>query len=79
MLLDAVPEWRARLGEMAKVGPEWAALVERWAELEALYVAQHHKELTLLMRSILRPLEDKRPGVIRFGNATVYSGGGFFK
>ena len=36
LLLEVVPEWEARLGEMADVSPEWAGLVERWAEVCAL-------------------------------------------
>ena len=36
-LLDAVPEFRPRLKEMAEVSPVWAALVKQWDELESLY------------------------------------------
>ena len=36
-LLDAVPEFRPRLKEMAEVSPIWAGLVECWDELERLY------------------------------------------
>lgn len=32
-LLEAVPEFRPRINEMAEVSPEWAALVGRWDEL----------------------------------------------
>lgn len=35
-LLDACPELRDRLPEMAATGREWAALVAHWEELEAL-------------------------------------------
>ena len=35
-LLDAVPEFSARLPEMAQVSPQWAALVVNWDELCAL-------------------------------------------
>jgi len=35
VLLARVPEWRARIGEMAAHGPAWSALVARWDELEA--------------------------------------------
>lgn len=35
-LLIAVPDFAARLGEMASAGPTWAALVARWTEIEAL-------------------------------------------
>lgn len=36
-LLACVPEWRLRIDEMAAVSPPWAALVEHWDELEALW------------------------------------------
>ncbi len=36
-LLDAEPSLRERLGLMCFIGPEWAALVRNWSELEALY------------------------------------------
>lgn len=36
-LLDACPELRERLPSMADTGPQWAALVAHWAELEALF------------------------------------------
>jgi hypothetical protein len=32
--------WRARIGEMARYGGAWAALVGVWEELEALYQAE---------------------------------------
>lgn len=38
-LLDAVPEWHPRIGEMASVSPQWAALVARWGDLRAAMVA----------------------------------------
>ena len=39
-LLEAVPQWRARLPEMASRSPAWAALVARWGELEAGYAVE---------------------------------------
>ncbi len=36
-LLHAIPGWRARIGEMAKV-PGWERLAPAWDELEALYL-----------------------------------------
>lgn len=38
-LLDLVPEWRARVPEMARYSREWAALVAHWDALDALYRA----------------------------------------
>jgi hypothetical protein len=36
-LLELIPGWRARLGEVADRFPAWRPLVEHWSELEALY------------------------------------------
>ena len=36
-LLDAVPELRLHIAKMAEYGKVWAAYVEHWAEMEALY------------------------------------------
>lgn len=69
-LLNAVPEWRARLPEMAACSPQWAALVERWEEIRVAYRhdeklgggAHYSKYRTYpLMRSILAPLERPTP------------------
>lgn len=38
-LLEAIPEWRARLPEVAEAHPEWAPLVAVWAELEDIWRA----------------------------------------
>ena len=35
-LLDTVPEWKPRIGEMAAISPEWEALVQVWDRLAAL-------------------------------------------
>lgn len=39
-LLKLIPEWRARLPEMAGRSRAWAALVGAWGEIEALYEAE---------------------------------------
>lgn len=36
-LLDACPELRENLSRLSEHGPEWAALVANWDELEALF------------------------------------------
>jgi hypothetical protein len=36
-LLNRVPEWRGRLGEVAAIFPRWQPLVDAWEELETLY------------------------------------------
>lgn len=45
-LLEQVPEWRPRLGEVAARYPAWAPLVACWDELTALYTAGRWEELT---------------------------------
>ena len=36
-LLNLMPQYRPRLGEMREVSQVWANLVDNWDELEALY------------------------------------------
>lgn len=36
-LLDIEPKYRDRIGEMAGLSSEWAALAAHWSELESLY------------------------------------------
>lgn len=38
--LAAVPFARAKIGELTKHGPVWAAYVAQWAEMEALYAEE---------------------------------------
>lgn len=38
LLLEAVPEIRPRMKEMADVCPEWARLVARWEEIERTFL-----------------------------------------
>lgn len=73
-LLTLIPEWRARLVEMRSVGPEWSALVDRWDELVELYAKKDGRALHDRMRAILRPIEDKRPGLYRIGDCAIYMG-----
>ena len=40
LLLRAVPTLRPLLPRMAKVGPEWAALVKRWPDIVAAMDAE---------------------------------------
>lgn len=58
-LLDACPEFRERLPEMAKVNPYWAALVPRWGEIRA---ASDKYEL---IKSITLPVEKQDRSVVR--------------
>ena len=58
-LLLLFPEWRARMGEMAMVTPQWAKMVERWDEMTALYEEEaptgKAPKLYDLMREIWKP------------------------
>lgn len=65
-LLDAAPGLRARLAGMATVSPEWAALVARWPEVEALFIQEvglgwakgsRAPQTYALMRAILDAVE----------------------
>lgn len=74
-LLEAVPEYRERLGEMAKVGKEWAGLVKHWEELEAMWHEGATEKLYNRMREILDPIEAKNRNTIKFGKgATLHFG-----
>lgn len=69
-LLKLIPEWRARIDEMAVHGPYWKALVERWGEIEATFEADRDldpkkRKTYRLMRSILDPIREMDPKVIR--------------
>jgi hypothetical protein len=73
-LLEAVPEFRDRLQEMRKVGPEWAALIDHWDELEGMYRTKDDR-LYERMQEILDPIERKNPQLIKMGNgASLYFG-----
>lgn len=64
-LLDMIPEWRPRLGEMAKVGPEWAALVEHWDEIEAIHRQGNYAVTYKKIKTILNPIEGRRPDIVK--------------
>lgn len=57
LLKVAPPEWRANLQRVADRYPEWAPLVARWSEIEALYEEEAPSGVAprcyALMRSIL--------------------------
>lgn len=73
-MLELIPEWRPRLGEMRAVSPYWDALVERWDEITKRYLAdlddgrRRRQDATYdLMRSILDPIQAADPRVITIG------------
>lgn len=74
-LLDAVPELRERLPQMASVNAKWAALVARWDEIESLH-KKSKGDVYVLMKSILRPIEDGDPNIIRLGTGATLRFGG---
>lgn len=62
-LLKIFPEWRGRIGEMATVSPEWAALAREWDELERLYEEERPNKT-------LPKLYDKMEGLTRSARDT---------
>jgi hypothetical protein len=50
-LLQRIPAWRSRLGEVAAVYPKWAPLVERWDELTTLFEAKEWKAIYQLIET----------------------------
>lgn len=39
-LLNAFPDWRYRMGEVAQKYPEWGPLIREWKDLELLYMVE---------------------------------------
>lgn len=39
-LLEAIPEWRSRMPEMAGAGGLWPTFAKRWAEIEAVFMEE---------------------------------------
>ena len=72
-LLDAVPELRERLPEMAAVSEYWAALIENWDAIEKKARA-HDDDTYKFMASILHPIEDADPNVFRMGITSIRFG-----
>jgi len=87
-LMEKIPAWRTRITEMSKVGYVWAALVENWNELEALYQAEvanprsetnkkPNRSLYFHMRSIIAEGIDADPNIVvvdrdSLGHPTYY-------
>lgn len=49
-LLDAIPEWRPRMGEMASVSRYWAAILPHWGELEIEYSIRGSSAVNMLRK-----------------------------
>jgi hypothetical protein len=61
LLLEAVPEWKARIPEMKAHGAVWAALAERWDEITECFLndvglnwstGEHARKTYDLMREV---------------------------
>lgn len=73
-LLEVIPEWRARLSEMAAHGEQWAALVATWPTLEGHFRTRAHEVLSRAMRAIIDPIDARDPSVIRVAGFTIHIG-----
>ena len=69
-LLEAVPEFKPRIKEMAVRSNEWAALVEHWDELTELYA--NDGKCYERMKEILSTVKEKK-GVDLGNGITVYA------
>jgi hypothetical protein len=69
-LLEAVPEFKPRINEMAKRSNEWAALVEHWDELTELYATDG--KCYERMKEIFATVKDKK-GVDIGNGVTIYA------
>ncbi len=63
-LLEIMPEWRARLSEVAAQCPDWAPLIAAWAELEDLWreetaAGKDCPKLFARMKDLTRPARSK--------------------
>jgi hypothetical protein len=56
-LLHLFPQFQARLPEVAARFPEWKPLVERWAELEALYEEELPNRTAPKLYALMKELE----------------------
>jgi hypothetical protein len=66
-LLEAVPSWRKRIGEMTKMGKVWSWIADNWSKLEELYIQQKYEELYSLLNGAEERLENDGATVIQFG------------
>ena len=61
--LEAYPDLRARLHEMAEVNAYWAALVPRWDEIRAAGADRQ----TAIIKEIVAPIQKADPDHVQFG------------
>lgn len=69
-LLELIPEWRERIGEMSRHGPYWTALVSRWRDIESAYRRDMRAggPADDLIRRLVRALEDRDASVFRLND-----------
>lgn len=65
-LLNAIPEFRSRISDMATAGKYWAALAPHWKELEDCVSAP--QECYNLIKKLTRPVESDDKNVVRLGD-----------
>lgn len=61
LLLDAVPEFRARFHEMMAHGPRWTALVVNWLRICDLIDEEKHTGRCTKAYDLMCELEHRRP------------------
>lgn len=69
-LLDAVPEFRDRIGEMASVNAYWAALAPAWESI------RQSSDKYEAIKRLTRPVEKGDPNVVRLGEGVLIRFGG---
>lgn len=74
-LLDAIPEWRERLPEMARHSEAWAELVKHWDELETMH-RDDDKRLYGRMKAMLAGPEGRDRNLVKLGNGVSLRFGG---
>lgn len=55
-LLDLLPEWRANLGKVSARYPFFAPMIEKWDEIERLYLEEIESGLAPKCYAFMRPL-----------------------
>lgn len=80
MFLDAVPEAREHLYKVSELSEYWTAIISNFEQIECSFIDEvgldwskgKHAPIThKLMKSILHPIEDNDPNVIRFGDVLI--------
>ncbi|MGB0818212.1 MAG: DUF2312 domain-containing protein [Candidatus Puniceispirillaceae bacterium] len=82
VLVEAVPEWEKRLGELHVLdgvhGHVWQKLAIEWANLKKIY-ALDKKKCTQYMKTIIEPIEQASGEVADMGNGVKMSVGKSYK